>query len=209
MTAPARLVPQDDPSALDQALDAIRADRIVAVPTETVYGLACALSEAGVERLLEAKGRDVGKALTLLVDDLADAAALVVAPPGAARLADRFWPGPLTMVVPLQPGVVLPLAVTGGSRTVGLRVPDQPFTRRLARTLGPLPLTSANRSGEPDARDAAGVQAAVGGVIELIVDGGPSPGGVPSTVIALEADGSWRVLRPGPVTEVELARALA
>ena len=194
---------------LDLAVEAIRADLLVAVPTETVYGLACALTDAAVDRLVEAKGRDAGKGITLLVDDLADAAGLVVESPAARRLADRFWPGPLTMVVPLRAGVELPYAVTGGTHAVGLRVPDQPFTRRLARALGPLPLTSANRSGEPDSRDAAEVQATVGAAVELIIDGGRSPGGVPSTVVALEADGSWRLLRAGPITDAELARALA
>lgn len=209
MTTPARLLGVDDPSALDLAVEAIRADLLVAVPTETVYGLACALTDAAVDRLVEAKGRDAGKGITLLVDDLADAAALIVESPAARRLAERFWPGPLTMVVPLQPGVELPYAVTGATHAVGLRVPDQPFTRRLARALGPLPLTSANRSGEPDSRDASEVQATVGTAVELIVDGGRSPGGVPSTVVALEVDGSWRLLRAGPITEAELSQALA
>jgi len=207
--APARVLGADDPSALDRAVEAIRADLLVAVPTETVYGLACALTEAAVGRLVEAKGRDVGKGITLLVDDLAAAERLIVESPAARRLADRFWPGPLTMVVPLQTGVAMPHAVTGGTHAVGLRVPDQPFTRRLARALGPLPLTSANLSGEPDARDAAEVQASVGTMVELIIDGGRAPGGVPSTVVALEADGSWRVLRAGPIADAELARALA
>ena len=160
MTVEARIVEADDPSALELAIEAIRADRLIAVPTETVYGLACALTDAAVDRLVEAKGRDVGKGITLLVDDLADAAALIVASPAATRLAARFWPGPLTMVVPLQPGVELPYAVTGGTYAVGLRVPDQPFTRRLARALGPLPLTSANRSasvGGPRRRGGPGI----------------------------------------------------
>ena len=208
MTAPARVLGADDPSALDLAAGAITGGLLVAVPTETVYGLACALADAAVDRLVEAKGRDVGKGITLLVDDLADAAGLVVESPAARRLAARFWPGPLTMVVPLRPGVALPHAVTGGTDAVGLRAPDQPFTRRLARVLGPLPLTSANRSGEPDSRDAAAVQASVGTAIELIIDGGRSPGGVPSTVVALAADGTWRLLRAGPVTGAELDRAL-
>jgi len=209
VTTSARRVGADDASALDRAVQAIRAGRLVAVPTETVYGLACALTQAAVDRLVEAKGRDVGKGLTLLVDALADAASLVVDPPAARRLADRFWPGPLTMVLPLQPGVELPYAVTGGTQAVGLRVPDQPFTRRLARALGPLPLTSANRSGEPDARDAAEAQASLGTAVDLIIDGGRAPGGVPSTVVALEGDGSWRLLRAGPISHEELAAALA
>jgi L-threonylcarbamoyladenylate synthase len=208
VTPEARIVEADDPSALELAIEAIRADRLIAVPTETVYGLACALTDAAVDHLVEAKGRDVGKGITLLVDDLADAAALIVALPAASRLAARFWPGPLTMVTPLQPDVELPYAVTGGTYAVGLRVPDQPFTRRLARALGPLPLTSANLSGAAEARDAAGVQTSIGAAVEIIIDGGPSPGGVPSTVVALEPDGSWRLLRVGPISEADLTQAL-
>ncbi|HXR27665.1 MAG TPA: L-threonylcarbamoyladenylate synthase [Candidatus Baltobacteraceae bacterium] len=198
----------DDPSALALAVDAVRADLLVAVPTETVYGLACALTDAAVDRLLEAKGRDAGKGITLLVDDLADAASLIVESPVATRLAGLFWPGPLTLVMPLRTDATLPYGVTGASRSVGLRVPDQPFTRSLARALGPLPLTSANRSGEPEARDAAAVREAVGEAVELIIDGGPAPGGVPSTVVVLEPDGSWHVLRAGPISDTDLAKAL-
>ena len=208
MTRPDRILHPDDPSALERAIEALRADLLVAVPTETVYGLACALNDIAVDRLLEAKGRDAGKGITLLVDDLDDAADLVVASPAAARLAARLWPGPLTLVVPLRAGVVLPHAVTGGSDAVGLRVPDQAFTRRLARAMGPLPLTSANRSGEPDSRDAAGVQASVGAAVEVIIDAGRAPGGVPSTVVRLAPDGSWRILRAGPITDGDLTRAL-
>jgi L-threonylcarbamoyladenylate synthase len=189
-------------------IEAIRADRLVALPTETVYGLACGLNDDAVDRLMAAKARDLGKGLTLLIDALADATALVIGSPVAARLASRFWPGPLTLIVPLRTGVTLPYAVTGGSDAVGLRVPDQALARRLARALGPLPLTSANRSGEPEARDAAAVQAAVGASVEVIVDGGPSPGGVPSTVVAVAADGSWHVLRAGPITAGDLAKTL-
>ncbi len=203
-----RIVPVDDPEALATVIEAIRADRLVALPTETVYGLACGLNDTAVDRLMAAKGRDPGKGLTLLIDALADASTLVIDSPAASRLASRFWPGPLTLIVPLRPGAVLPYAVTGGSDAVGLRVPDQALARGLARALGPLPLTSANRSGEPEARDAAAVAAAVGASVEVIVDGGTSPGGVPSTVVAIAADGSWHVLRDGPVTAAELEETL-
>lgn len=204
----ARIVPLDDPATLATVVAAIRAGRLVALPTETVYGLACGLDDVAVDRLMAAKGRDPGKGLTLLIDALADARALVIDSPAATRLASRFWPGPLTLVVPLRAGVILPQAVTGGSDAVGLRAPDQAMARRLARELGPLPLTSANRSGEPDARDAGAVEAAVGASVEVIVDGGPSPGGVPSTVVAVGADGSWRVLRGGPITPGDLEETL-
>ena len=201
----------DDPSALDLAVEAIRADLLVAVPTETVYGLACALTDAAVDRLVEAKGRDVGKGITLLVDDLADAAALdrrVARGDGGSP--SRFWPGPLTMVVPLQPGVELPYAVTGGyacGRAAGARSAvhssPRPGPGPAAPDLGQ-PFGRVRRAG---CRGGPGDRSAT--AVELIVDGGRSPGGVPSTVVALEVDGSWRLLRAGPITEAELTQALA
>lgn len=197
----------DDPAALPALVQAIRAGELVALPTETVYGIACALTDAAVGRLVAAKGRSTSKGITLLVDDLASAASLVAPSAIAARLAARFWPGPLTMVLPLRGGVKLPQAVTGGSSTVGLRVPDEPLARALARALGPLPLTSANRSGEPDAGDAAGVLAALGPALAVIIDGGQSLGGVPSTVVAVNVEG-LRVLRVGPIAAADLERAL-
>jgi L-threonylcarbamoyladenylate synthase len=176
----------------------------VVVPTETVYGITCALDEAAVERLLVAKGRPASKGITLLIDDLVDAAGLVDAPAGAADLAARWWPGPLSLVLPLRAEVDLPDAVTGGSRSVGLRVPDQPLVRALARELGPLPLTSANRTGEPDARSADEARTSLGEAVAVFIDGGPSPGGRPSTVVALAADGTGRILRPGPIDAASL-----
>ena len=189
----------DDPAALAALTAAVRAGDLVVVPTETVYGIACALADAAVQRLLAAKGRPASKGITLLIDDLSDAAELVDAPPAAVASAARFWPGPLTLVLPVRRGVRLPEAVTGGGQAVGLRVPDQPLVRALARELGPLPLTSANRSGEPDARSADQAEAALGEAVAVVVDGGPSPGGRPSTVVAFDADGGWRILRPGPI----------
>ena len=96
-------------------------------------------------------------------------------PPGAMRLAERFWPGPLTLVLDLRPGAVLPSALTGGTRRLGVRLPDHPVPRSIARILGPIAVTSANRSGEPEALDAETLRDQLGGSIALIVDGGPVP----------------------------------
>jgi len=192
-----RIISASDPEALAAAVTVLRARGLVALPTETVYGLACALDALALDRLLEAKRRHRAKGITLLVDTLDQAAPFAVMPAAARALEDRFWPGPLTVVLTVRPGAVLPGAVTGGTGAVGIRVPDHPVPRGVARELGPLPTTSANRSGQPDALSAADVVAAMGGSVDLVVDGGSSPGGVPSTVVSLSGQGELRLLRPG------------
>lgn len=204
-----RVVPARTPDAILVAGDAVRAGRLVAVPTETVYGVACALDSAALERLLDAKRRPAAKGITLLLDDLDQAAPLVPLHEAARRLAARFWPGPLTLVLPLLAGVELPESLTGGRPSVGIRIPDNPVTRSLARALGPLPTSSANISGEADATTAAAVVAAFGDAIAVVLDDGPSPGGVPSTVVAIDETGDWQVLRPGALTEAEIREAVA
>jgi L-threonylcarbamoyladenylate synthase len=192
-----RIISAADPQAVAAAVTMLRARGLVAMPTETVYGLACALDALALDRLLEAKHRPRSKGITLLVDGLAQAEPFAVVPPAARALEDRFWPGPLTIVLAVRPGAVLPDAVTGGTGAVGIRVPDHAVPRGVARELGPLPTTSANLSGQPDALSAGDVVAALGGSVGLVVDGGPSPGGVPSTVISLSGQGEFRLLRPG------------
>jgi len=207
-----RVLPAQDPSARLAALRAIEAGELVAVPTETVYGLTCARRDAALARLVAAKGRPIEKGITLLVDGPEMARAVGALPPVAERLAARWWPGPLTLVVPLAPGVELPHLITGGGDMVGLRVPDLYATRKLATAAGPLPLTSANRSGEPEARSASQVVAELGDAVALVLDGGIAPGGVPSTVVACGEDGlpdAWRNLRPGALDAAEIAAWLA
>ncbi|HET7676959.1 MAG TPA: L-threonylcarbamoyladenylate synthase [Candidatus Limnocylindrales bacterium] len=194
--------------ALEAAATLIRAAHVVAVPTETVYGLASSLDEAGVAALLAAKARSPQKGITLLVDALEQVTSRAELPKAAHLLADRFWPGPLTLVLPERPAAGLPATLTGGRGTVGFRLPDHEVPRALARRLGPLPLTSANRSGEPDATSAAEVVAALGGEIALVIDGGAARGGVPSTVVLVAADGEWRTLRQGALDEAALRTAL-
>ena len=193
-----RVLPAGDPDALGAAISALRAGRLVAVPTETVYGVACLADAAAIERLLDAKRRPPSKGITLLVDDLEQAASVGEFAPAARRLAARFWPGPLTLVVPVRAGVALPASLTGDSGAIGLRVPDHVVPRALARALGPLPLTSANLSGAPDARNASEVVRQLGAAVAIVLDDGPSPGGVPSTVVRFAA-GSGRpdLLREG------------
>jgi L-threonylcarbamoyladenylate synthase len=203
-----RILPAGDAAALAAAAAVIRRGGLVGVPTETVYGLACALEEGALARLLAAKARPAEKGITLLVDSLDQVRSVALLPEAARRLAEAFWPGPLTLVLPARPGVHLPGLVSGDSGLVGVRIPDLEATRVLARTLGPLPLTSANRSGAADAVTAAEVVAALGDAVEIVLDGGPSPGGVPSTVVAVSEGGPWSILRQGALSAAEIERAV-
>jgi L-threonylcarbamoyladenylate synthase len=198
----------DGDAARAEAIALLRAGRIVAVPTDTVYGIAAdlALPDA-IQRLFAAKGRPPEKAVALLLADAAQAAVLGIVGPAARVLADRFWPGGLTLVLPVRPGASLPAILAGGAPTVGVRVPDHPAPRALAAALGPLPTTSANRSGEADARDAAEIAVRLGEAIALVLDGGPIPGGPASTVVDCTGDRPI-LLRAGAIPPQAIAAAL-
>ena len=202
------VVAADDADALDMAAAAIEAGLIVGLPTETVYGLAVLPQEGPLAALIAAKGRSLDKGIALLIDGLDQVAHLVHIPDAARLLAARFWPGALTLVLPLRPAASLPLAVTGGRDTLGVRLPDHPLPRTLARRLGPLAVSSANRSGEPDARTAAELVASVGAALSVVLDDGPVRGGVPSTVVAVAADGGLTILRAGALDEAALRAAV-
>jgi L-threonylcarbamoyladenylate synthase len=179
---------------------------VVALPTDTVYGICVALETTrGVERLFEIKRRPPDKGIMLLLESADQAPQIGVMTPAAAALAEACWPGGLTVVVPRRPDVDLPGALTAGTPTIGLRVPDHGAPRALAGGVGPLPTTSANVSGLPEARDAAEVQDQLGDVIDLILDGGAAHGGPASTVIDCTT-AIPRVLRIG---EVPLERVAA
>jgi L-threonylcarbamoyladenylate synthase len=191
-----RLAPDD----LAEAARLLVAGGLVAFPTETFYGLgASALDPGAVARVFQAKGRPDDKPLLVLVATLAMARQLARAwPPAASRLADRHWPGPLTLVVPARRD--LPAALTAGTGTLGVRIPGHPVARALVRAAGiPLTAPSANRHGAPPPRTAAEVVDGLGGGVDLVVDGGPTAGGVPSTILDVTGDRP-RVLRPGAVT---------
>ena len=179
----ARIVADDDVGHA-AAIDALRAGGIVALPTDTVYGIAVALSTPhGIERLFAAKRRPADKAIMLLLEDTAQASEAGVMTPAAAELAEAFWPGGLSLVVPQRPDVRWPPVLTGDAATIGLRVPDHPTPRALARAIGPLPTTSANVSGLQEAVDAVGIVAQLGEAVELVLDGGRAHGGPASTVV--------------------------
>jgi len=202
-----RILPDGD-AARAEAVDLLRAGGIVAVPTDTVYGIAAdmALPDA-IERLFAAKRRPPGKAVAVLLADASQAGMLGVVGPAARVLGERFWPGGLTLVLPRRPGVRLPHVLAGGTPTIGVRVPDHPAPRALAAVLGPLATTSANVSGEPDARNAREIAALLGGALALVIDGGPIRGGHASTVV--DCTGERPVIRrAGAIPVDEIVRVL-
>jgi L-threonylcarbamoyladenylate synthase len=183
---------------IEEAAATLRRGGVVAYPTETFYGLgALALDAAAVERLARAKGRPDGKPLPLLAADLAAVEAVAVLDGVARRLAERLWPGPLTLVLPARPG--LPAAVTAGTGTVGIRVPGSEVARRLARAAGgAIVSTSANPAGGPPPARVEELDPGLRGRLDGVLDAGPTPGGLASTVIGVE-EGRVRLLRPGPI----------
>jgi L-threonylcarbamoyladenylate synthase len=195
----------DAPGAVDRAVDALRQGKVIAFPTDTVYGVgAHAFLPQAVARLYVVKERPAGMAIPLLLSG-AEAMLLVCAeiPALAWEIAGRFWPGALSLVLHRAPAV--PDIVTAGGSTVAVRVPDSPLVRELCRRLGaPLAATSANRHGWPPPVTAGEVQAALAGRLQLVLDGGPCPGGVASTVLDLTVSPP-AILRPGPVTSEQLA----
>lgn len=195
-------------SAIAEASEVITAGGLVAFPTETVYGLgANALSEAAVAKIFEAKGRPPRNPIIVHVADEQGAQDLVAAwPESAQRLAQQFWPGPLTLVLPKQSAV--PDNVTAGGTTVGVRVPSHPVALQLLKTCTlPIAAPSANRSSRVSPTRAEHVLASLEGRIELILDAGPTPGGIESTVVDLSAEPP-RILRPGLINRREIEAVL-
>ncbi|MCD8017072.1 MAG: threonylcarbamoyl-AMP synthase [Oscillospiraceae bacterium] len=192
---------------LEAAAEILHGGGLVAVPTETVYGLACGgLDAEAAERIYTLKGRDRSKALSLLVSGAEALEALGRNVPDCAyRLAERFWPGPLTIV--LEAKEKIPLIVRAGGGTVGLRCPDHPLTLRLLKICGiPLAAPSANPSGEPSPTTARQVLDYFDGRIEAVIDGGACSIGTESTVVSV-AGGELKILRAGALSEAEIRKA--
>ena len=185
----------------------MQAGGIVGIPTETVYGIGVVPRPEALAALIAAKQRPEDKGIPLLLDGLDQVAGLVEVAPAAERLAARYWPGALTLVLPLLRPDLVPAAVTGGRGTLGLRIPDHPVPRALSRELGPIAVTSANRSGESPATIPEELIASVGHALALVLDDGPVRGGVASTVVAVEADGTLHILREGALSEAEIEAA--
>ncbi len=197
-----------DPAALTEAALAMRAGGIVGIPTETVYGIAVVPFPEALAAVIAAKQRADDKGIALLIDGLDQVDGLVEVSESARRLAEQYWPGALTLVLPLIRPELVPEVLTGGRDTLGLRIPDHPVPRALARELGPIAVTSANRSGEPAALVPGELIASVGHSLALVLDDGPVRGGVASTVVSVDRDGRWRVLRDGALDRAALEAAV-
>jgi L-threonylcarbamoyladenylate synthase len=200
------VLPAQDPKTLARALAVLRSGGLVAFPTDTVYGVgALAFNSAAVRTIYAAKDRPVEKAIPVLIADPADLekVALIVSE-AAARLAAHFWPGPLTLIVGKHPDLPETISTTS---TVGVRVPDHPVACALLGAAGPMAVTSANLSGRPSPSTAQEVLAQLDGRITMIIDGGKTPGGVPSTVVdCIEAEP--RILREGVISKDEIRAVL-
>jgi L-threonylcarbamoyladenylate synthase len=187
-----------EPALIARAAEILRGGGIVAYPTDTVYGLAVdPRSVKAVERLFAVKGRDAAAAIPLIASSIEDVEQVGALTSDDLRLARAFWPGPLTLVVSARQ--TLHPRVTGGGTTVAVRVPAHAVARALASSAGfPITATSANRSGRPPSMTSDEVAAAFGDDIDLLLDGGPTIGGPPSTIVEMEVNGP-RLLRVGAI----------
>lgn len=205
---PAILTP--DREGIAEAARILREGGLVAVPTETVYGLAArADRDESVAAIYKAKGRPSFNPLIVHVADLEAAQALARFDARALQLADAFWPGPLTLVLPLREDAPVAAAVTAGLATVALRCPAHPVMRALIAETGlPLAAPSANRSGGVSPTDAAHVVSSLEDRLDAVIDAGACEAGLESTIIAVREGGRWQVLRPGPISERRIAAVL-
>lgn len=198
-----------DPAVVKRTARVIRAGGVAAIPTDTLYGLAAdPFRAAAVRKLFRIKRRPETMPILLLIDGLQRMEALVEQPPAAFRLlAARFWPGPLTMILPAKPGV--PEAVTAGSGTVAVRLPRSALIRSLVRFSGcPLTGTSANLSGRAGGRSADEAARQLGGLLDLLLDAGPVRRPLPSTIVDLSGRAP-RIVRSGAVAANAVLRATA
>jgi L-threonylcarbamoyladenylate synthase len=200
------IVPAPSQESIAQALNVLQAGGLVAFPTDTVYGVgALAFDGKAVESIYLAKDRPIEKAIPVLIGDPADLEKVGTdIPDSAHKLASRFWPGPLTILVPKR--MDLPESVSA-TATVGVRVPDHEVARALLRAAGPMAVTSANISGKQSPVTAQEVYEQLKDRIDLIIDGGKTPGGVPSTLVDCTST-EIKVLREGPISLEELFSAL-
>jgi len=196
------IVSSTSPDAIQQALDILRTGGLVAFPTDTVYGVgALAFDDKAVESIYAAKDRPIEKAIPVLIGDEGDLEKVGLDIPDIAhRLASRFWPGPLTVLVPKKQ--TLPGSVSA-NETVGVRIPYHEVARALLRAAGPMAVTSANISGQTSPSTAEEVFAQLHGRIPLIIDGGKTPGGLPSTLVDCSGE-VIKILREGPISLEDL-----
>jgi L-threonylcarbamoyladenylate synthase len=198
-----------DALAIADAAARLQAGDIIAIPTETVYGLAADASNAGaVAKIYAAKGRPDFNPLIVHVPDRTAAATIARFDDRAKALADAFWPGPLTLVLPLVEGAAVAAAVSAGLPTIAIRCPAHPVMRAVLLASGlNVAAPSANRSGGISPTRAAHVASSLGDAVPLILDAGPCKAGLESTIVAMR-DHGWQILRPGPVTAAEIEAVL-
>lgn len=196
-----------EPRALELAVEMIHQGEMVAFPTDTVYGLGTsAFNPQGIEQLYVVKEREEGKAIAVLLSSASELIKITATMNETAhRLAEHFWPGPLTLVVPRHPDLPDNLSPLP---TIGVRMPDHPLALALMARSGPLAVTSANLSGAENTTTAQEVFAQLSGRIPLILDGGRTPGGSPSTVVDCTSE-QLVILRQGPISLHELQKALS
>jgi Sua5/YciO/YrdC/YwlC family protein len=193
--------------SIQTALEILQRGGLIAFPTDTVYGVgALAFDGKAVESIYKAKDRPIEKAIPVLIGDATDMEKVGMDIPDIVyQLAARFWPGPLTCIVPKKP--TLPESVSA-TETVGVRVPDHEVARAILHAAGPMAVTSANISGRPSPSTAQEVLAQLGGRIDLIIDGGTTPGSVPSTLVDCTGN-ELKILREGPISLEEIKLKLS
>ncbi len=195
----------DDPIALVTAVSHVKQGGILVFPTDTVYGLGCSLfNPLSILNLYEIKGRDSAKAIAVLVADLDQFAKVGrIISSGASKLASRFWPGALTLVVEKHSNIPTELS---NLTTVGIRMPDHTFARDLILEVGPMAVTSANLSGQTSGTTISQILIQFGEQIPLLIDGGISSGGQPSTVVDC-TQSKPVILRDGPITQEQIDKS--
>jgi L-threonylcarbamoyladenylate synthase len=197
-----KMIKESQPAALHRAMEVVKSGGVIVFPTDTVYGLGCSLFRPeGIARLYSIKGRDTSKAIAVLLADL-DQVELVAKDldARALKLASCYWPGALTIVVKKHPSIP---EVLSALPTVGIRIPNHPFARALIRAVGPMAVTSANLAGQPSGTTIPDILAQLGDIVDLLIDGGKSAGGLSSTVV--DCTGSEPVvLREGPIRQSEI-----
>lgn len=200
------VIKSDHPVALPHAVDVLKNGGLVAFPTDTVYGLAALPTNAEyIERLYTAKGRESTRAIAILLSSPKELHEVSVSPSESAiRLAEKFWPGPLTIIVPRHPN--LP-EILSPNPTIGVRIPNHVLALRLLKATGPLGVTSANISGRENTVTAEEVLQQLEGKIHLVIDGGECPGSIPSTVVDCTKQKPV-ILRSGPISQEEIQKAL-
>jgi L-threonylcarbamoyladenylate synthase len=201
-----KVLSSNSPNAILSALEIVLSGGLVAFPTDTVYGVgSLAFHQKAIESIYVAKDRPMEKAIPVLIgdnDDLIKVAEEI--PIFAMKLINRFWPGPLTLLIPKK--LTLPEAISATS-TVGVRLPDHDVARALLRLVGPMAVTSANISGQPSPTTAQQVFEQLNGRIAMILDGGKTPGGIPSTLVDCTGE-EIKILREGPIPKEELLKII-